>query len=66
LLTAVHEQLVPVVTDNALVLPIIATDTLVGVTVAGQPEADCVNVTVCPATVIVPVRTAPVVLAATV
>jgi hypothetical protein len=66
LLTAVHEQLVPVVTDNALVCPIDGTVTLVGVTVAGQPEPDSVNVTVCPATVIVPIRSTPVVLAATV
>jgi hypothetical protein len=66
LLTAVHEQLVPVVTDKALVLPIEGTVTLVGVTVAGQPEPACVNVTVCPATAIVPIRVTPVVLAATV
>jgi hypothetical protein len=66
LLMAVHVQLVPVVTDNALVLPIDGTVTLVGVTVAGQPVADWLNVTVCPATVIVPVRVTPVVLAATV
>ena len=32
LLTAVHEQAVPVVIDNALVLPIDGTETLVGVT----------------------------------
>jgi hypothetical protein len=66
LLTAVHEQLVPVVTDSALVLPIDGTVTLVGVTVAGQPDPDCVNVTACPATVIVPIRVTPLVLAATV
>jgi hypothetical protein len=40
LLTAVHEQLVPVVTDKALVLPIEGTVTLVGVIVAGQPDPD--------------------------
>jgi hypothetical protein len=33
LLTAVHEQLVPVVTESALVVPIDGTLTLVGVTV---------------------------------
>ena len=66
LLTAVQVQLVPVATDNALVCPIDGTDTLVGVTVAAQPEPACVNVTVCPATVIEPVRVTPVVLAATV
>ena len=33
LLTAVHEQLVPVETDSALVLPMEGTLTLVGVTV---------------------------------
>jgi hypothetical protein len=66
LLTAVHVQLVPVVTDNALVCPIEGTVTLVGVTVAPQPAPACVNVTVCPATVIVPLRSTPVVLAATV
>ena len=67
LLTAVHEHCVPDVTDNdEPVLPIIGTVTLVGVTVAEQPVPDCVNVTVCPATVIVPVRSLPVLLAATV
>jgi len=66
LLTAVHVQLVPVVTDKALVCPIDGTVTLVGVTVAGQPEPDCVKVTVFPATVIVPFRLEPVVFAATV
>ena len=66
LLTAAHEQLVPEVTDKALVCPIDGTVTLVGVTVAPQPEPDCVNVTVCPATVMVPVRLTPVELAATV
>ena len=53
-------------TDNALVCPIDGTVTLVGVTVAPQPVPDSVNVTVCPATVIVPVRSRPVVFAATV
>ena len=67
LLTAVQEQLVSVATDNAEpLLPICGTATVVGVTVAEQPEPDCVNVTVCPATVIVPVRVTPVVFAATV
>jgi hypothetical protein len=33
-LVAVHEQLVPVVIESALVLPMDGTDTLVGVTVA--------------------------------
>jgi len=66
LLTAVHVQLVPEVTDRALVLPIDGTVTLVGVTDTPQPVPACVNVTVCPATVIVPVRSAPVELAATV
>lgn len=66
LLTALQVQLVPVATDNALVLPIDGTDTLVGVTVAPQPEPACVSVTVCPATVIVPTRDTPVVFAATV
>jgi len=32
LLTAVHEQLVPLVTESALVLPVAPTVTLVGVT----------------------------------
>jgi hypothetical protein len=36
LLTAVHEQLVPVETDNSLVLPVDSTLTLVGVTVKPQ------------------------------
>ena len=66
LLKALHVQLVPAVTDSALVLPIIGTDTLVGVTLALQPEPASVSVTVCPATVIVPTRVTPVELAATV
>jgi hypothetical protein len=66
LLTAVHEHCVPETTDSdEPVLPICGTVTVVGVTVDEQPEADCVNVTVFPATVIVPVRLAPVVFAAT-
>jgi hypothetical protein len=65
LLVAVHEQLVPLVTDKALVLPVDETDTLVGVTEKVQLAA-CVNVTVCPATVIVPIRVTPRVLAPTV
>ena len=66
LLTAVHVHCVPETTDNDdPVLPICGTDTEVGVTVAGHPVADCVSVTVFPATVIVPVRVAPVVFAAT-
>jgi hypothetical protein len=59
-------QLVPDVTDNELVLPTIGTDTLVGVTLALQPEPASVIVTVCPATVIVPTRVTPVEFAATV
>ena len=65
-LVAVHEQLVPEVTDNALVLPMDGTLTLVGVTVYTQLFADCVNVTVFPATSIVPVRWLPLLFAATV
>jgi hypothetical protein len=65
-LVAVQEQLVPVVTESALVLPFDGTLTLVGVIVYTQLLADCVNVTVLPATSIVPVRMAPLVLAATV
>jgi hypothetical protein len=66
LLTAVHVHCVPETTDNDEPgLPICGTVTVVGVTVDGQPDADCVNVTVFPATVMVPVRLAPVVLAAT-
>ena len=66
LLTAVQEHCVPDVTDRALVLPIDGTVTLVGVTVAEQPVPDWVKVTVCPPTVIVPVRSTPVEFAATV
>ena len=66
LLTAVHVHCVPEVTDNALVCPIDGTVTLVGVTVAEQPVPDCVNVTVCPPTVMVPLRSTPVEFAATV
>jgi hypothetical protein len=66
LLTAVHVHCVPDTTDNdEPVLPICGTDTEVGVTVDGQPVADCVNVTVFPATVMVPIRVAPVLFAAT-
>ena len=65
-LVAVHEQLVPEVTDSALVLPIEVTDTLVGVTVELQLPAACVNVTIWPETVRVPMRAAVVVLASTV
>ncbi len=65
-LVAVHEQLVPEVTETALVLPIEVTDTLVGVTVELQLEAACVNVTIWPETVSVPVRAAVVVFASTV
>jgi hypothetical protein len=54
------------VTDSELVLPIEGTVTLVGVTDTPQPVPDWVNVTVCPPTVIVPVRSTPVELAATV
>jgi hypothetical protein len=66
LLTALQVQLVPVVTDSELVLPIEGTVSLVGVTDTPQPVPDWVNVTVCPPTVIVPVRSTPVELAATV
>ena len=65
-LVAVHEQLVPDVTDRALVLPIDGTLTLVGVIVYTQLFADCVKVTVLLATTIVPVRWLPLVFAATV
>jgi len=45
-LVAVHEQLVPVMTDTALVDPVEGTDTLVGVTVglAHCADADCAEV----------------------
>jgi hypothetical protein len=65
-LVAVHVQLVPEITETALVLPVDGTLTLVGVTEYVQLVPACVNVTVCPATSIVPVRVAPVVFAATV
>lgn len=66
LLTAVHVHCVPETTDNdEPVLPICGTVTVVGVTVDGQPVADCVSVTVFPATVMVPIRLAPVLFAAT-
>ena len=42
-LTAVHEQLVPVMTDTALVDPVDGTETLVGVTVALVHCADAVR-----------------------
>jgi hypothetical protein len=42
-LVAVHEQLVPVMTDTALVDPVEGTDTLVGVTVGLAHCADTVR-----------------------
>jgi hypothetical protein len=45
-LVAVHEQLVPEVTDNALVVTMEGTLTLVGVTLETQLLAACVKVTV--------------------
>jgi hypothetical protein len=65
-LVAVHAQLEPVVTATLPLLPVDGTDTLVGDTLYVQLLAACVTVTVCPAMVIVPVRAAPVVFAATV
>jgi hypothetical protein len=65
-LVAVHAQLDPVVTATLPFMPVDAADTVVGETLNVQLFAACVTVTVCPATVMVPVREAPVVLAATV
>ena len=65
LLTDVHGQLDPVVTAMLLLLPVDGTDTLVGETLYVQLAAAWVMVTVWPATVRVPVRTAPVEFAAT-
>ena len=62
---AVHAQDVPEVTLSVRLVASASTAKLVGVRVAEQPVAPCVTVTVCPATVNVPVREAPVVLAAT-
>ena len=62
---AVQEQDVPEVTLSVRLLASASTAKLVGVTVAEQPVAPCVTVTVWPATVNVPLREAPVVLAAT-
>jgi len=42
-LVAVHEQLVPVMTDTALVDPVEGTETLVGVTVGGAHCAEAVR-----------------------
>ena len=64
---AVHAQAAPVDTVTLPLPPLEATDTVAGVTEYAQPVvAACVIVTVCPATVSVPDRTLPVVLAATV
>jgi hypothetical protein len=65
LLTAVQEQLVPLDTESALVVPLVGTVKLVGVTVYTQLLAAWLNVTVTPPTMIVPVRGAVVLLAAT-
>ena len=66
LLEAVHEQLDPVVTEMPNTLPESGAEIDAGATVAGQPVADWVTVTVAPAVTIVPTRVAPVVFAATV
>ena len=66
LLVAVHPQLDPVVTATLPVVPVAGAFTEVGDTVKVQLFAAWFTVTVCPATVIVPLREAPVVLAATV
>jgi hypothetical protein len=64
---AVHPQAAPVDTVTFPVPAVEATDTVAGVTVYAHPAvAACVIVTVCPATVSVPVRTLPVGLTATV
>jgi hypothetical protein len=66
LLTAVHEQLVPVETPTApLVVPVGATFALVADRVKAQLFAACVTVNVMPAIVIVPTRELAVGLAAT-
>ena len=66
LLTAVHEQLVPVETDTApLVVPAAGNDALVADSVWVQLFAAWVTVNVMPAIVIVPTRELVPVLAAT-
>ena len=65
LLTAVQEQLVPLVTESALGPPIAATLTLVGVTEVGTTVGGLRERNGRPATTIVPVRDMPVVFAAT-
>ena len=66
LLTAVHAQLDPVVTETLPLVPVEGAFTAVGATLNVQLFAAWFTVTVWPAIVIVPVRAAPVVLAATV
>jgi hypothetical protein len=66
LLVAVHAQLDPVVTATLPLVPVDGAFTVVGDTVNEQLSAAWLTVTVWPAIVIVPVRAAPVVLAATV
>jgi hypothetical protein len=66
LLVDVHAQLDPVVTAMLPLLPVDGTETVVGDTLNVQLAAACVNVTVFPATLMVPVREAPVVFGATV
>jgi hypothetical protein len=60
LLVAVHAQLDPVVTAMLLLLPVDGTETFVGDTLYVQLPDAWETVTVWPATVIVPVRAAPV------
>ena len=57
---AVHGQDVPETTLSVRLLAVASTVKLAGVTVAAQPVAACVTVTVWPATVNVPVRGLPV------
>ena len=66
LLTDVHAQLEPVVTTTLPLLPVDGTSMLVVERVAEQLLAAWLTVTIWPATVIVPVRAAPVEFAATV
>jgi hypothetical protein len=65
LLVAVHEQLVPLVTPNEPLPPVDGVDALLEPSVKAQGAPDWEIVNVCPPTVIVPVRSVLLVLAAT-
>ena len=66
LLVAVHPQPACAVTDSAVLPPPGVADTVTGFTVKLHAAPGCVKVTICPATVTVPMRSSAVGLAAAV